>query len=84
MHNYLTIRVIRKVKYHLFKIMKYKLLEQNLQVMTYFIQLGDKLLFHMQVINMLSQKIYALHFSNNFVAENTFLYGYRPSTTTVS
>ena len=54
-HTSLTITVTRNVKYYLLKTMRSELLEQKLQLITKFIQLAEKLLFHMHVINMLSQ-----------------------------
>ena len=52
-----TIRVIVQVKDKMLTIIKSNFLEQNLQMITIFIQLVQKFLFLMQVSNMLNLKI---------------------------
>ena len=58
MHTYLTIRVIRQVKYHLLTTIKSFWGEQNLQIITNILLLEEKMLLHMQVINMFSQLVF--------------------------
>ena len=61
MHTSLTMIVIRRVKYYLFTTIKSKLLVKNLRVITNFILFSEKLLFHMQVSNMLN-RVFFIHY----------------------
>ena len=56
----IKIRVIRQVKYHPLTVIKYRLLEQNSQVITNFIQSEGKLFFHMQVSKRLSKLFFVI------------------------
>ena len=82
-HNYLTIRLTRQIKDNLLKMTEIKSSGQNLQLITNFLQLAEKLLFHMQVSNMLSRLFFMnyIFFQQLFYCKFIFVCSYNINNT---